>query len=283
MTHNEKRSEWWKEGLAALITGSLYGVSNAIVGHPLDTVKTKMQVLPEYQAKSMIESIKYLFKTEGIRGFFRGVFPPMIGGGLFRSAQFASFEALYTKLDKDPICSKPIPFTFGLEPRIILGGIASGTSRALIECPFEYSKVQRQTGGVWILSNMFQGFKVLWIRSTGLMTSYFIMVDFFRRNTNSYKHQYGIFLMNGLCATFGFIVIWPFEVAKNHIQSMKFLDSKNQYITTILRNKIKHHGVLGGLFRGSLPGLLSVFVRNGVAMIVMLKAQKIITMLGFRN
>ena len=114
------------------------------------------------------------------------------------------------------------------------------------------------------------------------MTTYFLMVDFFRRNTNAYKHQHGIFFMNGLCATFGFVVIWPFEVAKNHIQSMKTVDSK-QYILRILKDRIKESGVIGGLYRGSLPGLLSVYIRNGVAMIVMLKAQKLITYLGFRD
>lgn len=282
MTHNEKRSVWWKEGLAALISGAFYGVSNSIVGHPLDTIKTKMQVLQEYQGKSMVSSIRYLYRTEGLVGFFRGVFPPMCGGSLFRSAQFASFEAIYTKLDKHSIFTQPIPFTGGLEPRIIIGGIASGTSRAIIENPFEYSKVQRQTGKTWQVSKMYQGFSVLWLRSVGLMTTYFTMVDFFRRNTNAYKYYYGVFLMNGLCATFGFLAIWPFEIAKNQIQSMSSVAGR-QSVGAILKLRIEEKGFFKGLYRGSLPGLLSVFIRNGVAMVVMLNTQKMLTAYGFRE
>ena len=44
MTHSHKRAEWYKEGLYSLITGFLFGATNTIVGHPFDTMKTKMQV-----------------------------------------------------------------------------------------------------------------------------------------------------------------------------------------------------------------------------------------------
>ena len=43
MSHNEKRTVWYKEALYSLITGFLYGGTNTISGHPFDTVKTKMQ------------------------------------------------------------------------------------------------------------------------------------------------------------------------------------------------------------------------------------------------
>jgi len=43
MSHNEKRSSWWKEGILSLISGTTYGLTSIVVGHPMDTVKTKMQ------------------------------------------------------------------------------------------------------------------------------------------------------------------------------------------------------------------------------------------------
>ena len=42
MSHNYKREVWYKEGLLTLISGSIYGVASIVVGHPMDTVKTKM-------------------------------------------------------------------------------------------------------------------------------------------------------------------------------------------------------------------------------------------------
>ena len=42
MTHIEKRGSWKKEALGSFISGVAYGGVNTLVGHPLDTVKTKM-------------------------------------------------------------------------------------------------------------------------------------------------------------------------------------------------------------------------------------------------
>ncbi len=44
MTHNFERTSWYKEGALSLFTGVLYGSTSIIVGHPFDTIKTKMQV-----------------------------------------------------------------------------------------------------------------------------------------------------------------------------------------------------------------------------------------------
>jgi hypothetical protein len=42
MSHSHKRTHAHKEGLYSLITGFLYGATNTLVGHPFDTIKTKM-------------------------------------------------------------------------------------------------------------------------------------------------------------------------------------------------------------------------------------------------
>ncbi len=284
MTHNEKRSVWWKEGIAALITGTLYGVTNALVGHPLDTIKTKMQVVSEYNGLSMRKTALKLYKSDGLLGFFRGVFPPLFGSSMFRAAQFSVFEACYTLLDHHFFFCKKIPFTMGLEYRIVFSGLLSGTARSIIECPFEYSKVQGQTGRKWRLNNIYQGFSALWIRSTGLMTIYFILVDTLRRNTSLYKTNYGVFIMNGLCSSFSFALIWPIEIAKNIIQSQtNYSEIKRLKIFDIIKQRIKVNGLRKGLYMGCLPGLLSVFMRNGAAMMVMIKAQNILTYFGFRD
>ena len=283
MSHNEKRTVWWKEGIAAMITGVSYGVTNVIVGHPLDTIKTKMQVVKDYNAKSMIQSAIKLLKAEGLIGFYRGALPPLIGSSIFRATQFAVFEAIYTKLDNHSSFTWKIPFTFGLEPRIIIGGIAAGTARSIIECPFEYSKVQRQTGQTWKLTRMYQGFFSLWMRNANLLLIYFSLIDLFRRNTNAYGYKYSLFFMNGLCASFGFLCVWPIEIAKNQIQSVKNNEIGNLSIRAIIKERVNKNGVVTGLYRGCVPGLLSVFIRNGAAILVMLKGQRLLTTYGFRD
>jgi solute carrier family 25 carnitine/acylcarnitine transporter 20/29 len=283
MTHNEKRSHWIKEGSAALITGVLYGISNVLVGHPLDTIKTKIQTLKSYEGKGVAYTINSIYKSDGLKGFYRGCIPPLMGSSIFRALQFAVFEALFTRWEHSRFMKSEIPFTSGLQLRVLCGGICAGTVRSIIECPFEYTKVQGQIGQKWNLSNLYQGFKLLWLRNTCLMTYYFMLVDYFRRNTNAYKSKYLLFFMNGLCATLAFSLVWPLEIVKNQIQSKKSTEFKKYSITMMLKENINKYGLFDGLTRGSLPGLSSVFLRNGAAMIVMNKAQSFLTKIGWRD
>ncbi len=56
------------------------------------------------------------------------------------------FEALYTRWATNETMCKEIPYAMGLEWRTLVAGVAGGSARCFIECPFEYAKVKRQTG-----------------------------------------------------------------------------------------------------------------------------------------
>lgn len=69
--------------------GVLYGTTSVAVGHPFDTVKTKMQAQEGYEAEGMFRTFGRTLKEQGVRGVYRGSLPPLLGSGLFRSTQFA--------------------------------------------------------------------------------------------------------------------------------------------------------------------------------------------------
>eukprot|EP00386_Alphamonas_edax_P010347 GDKI01033494.1.p1 GENE.GDKI01033494.1~~GDKI01033494.1.p1 ORF type:complete len:226 (-),score=64.66 GDKI01033494.1:57-734(-) len=102
MTHNEKRTVWWKEGMFGLGTGVLYGLTSVAIGHPFDTVKTKMQAQVAYQSSGMFNAFSTVLRTQGVKGLYAGCVAPMWGSGLYRSIQFAVYEALYTKWSHTP-------------------------------------------------------------------------------------------------------------------------------------------------------------------------------------
>lgn len=132
-----------------------------------------MQAQKGFESLSMMQSFAKVFKSEGIRGLYRGCIPPLWGSGIYRSIQFSAFEATYiyptpprpsqinphiliyiylfkryTVMD-NRFGRTQIPFTNGLELRVIGGGMMSGTLRALVETPLEYAKIKRQTGETW--------------------------------------------------------------------------------------------------------------------------------------
>jgi len=156
-----------------------------------------------------------VYERGGLIGFYRGVIPPFFGSTIFRSLQFSAFEAVYTKSESHPNLMQTIPLTGGIQLRVVLGAMVSATARAIVECPFEYAKVKRQTGQQWLLKDCYTGFGVLYIRTFGLLNCYFIILDSLRRHTNVFKYKIGQFFGSGMAAMVSFWFIWPFEVLKN--------------------------------------------------------------------
>lgn len=98
MSHGEKRTVWWKEGMLSCFTGGLFGATNTLVGHPFDTVKTKMQAQSQHMGKvSYLNVINTLVKTEGYSGFYKGALAAGSGSIVYRATGFSVFELFFTK------------------------------------------------------------------------------------------------------------------------------------------------------------------------------------------
>ena len=145
MTHNFERSTWQRELVLTGISSLLYAATNTTVGHPLDLIKTQMQAKKENVEGHIgfLKSVQKVWNEGGIRGFYRGFWPPFFGSIIFRTVQFASFEAVMTRLkDHEELCKK-VPYTGGIEYRLFVGSLTSSTIRCILETPFEYAKVKR--------------------------------------------------------------------------------------------------------------------------------------------
>ncbi|XP_052067675.1 uncharacterized protein LOC127706971 [Mytilus californianus] len=281
MTHNEERAHWVKEGVIGLGVGVLYGVTNVCVGHPFDTIKTKMQAQAGFEKSNMFQTLAKTLRTQGVIGLYRGCIPPLWGSGIYRSSQFAVFEAVYTRLDS-PLGRSEIPGTGALQLRVVGAGIIASTSRAIIETPLEFAKVRRQTQQTWHLKDVYTGFGVTWVRTIGLMTTYFILVDSGRRHFPDQfkKPLIGPFLTSGIAATLAWWIVWPLEYMKCQIQS-----NYGEKVSVIqkMRIVIKERGGFFGLYRGLMPGTIRSFLANGTSMVVMQFAQRKVTELGLRD
>ena len=65
-----------------------------------------ISTLPYLKEKNSFQVFKYIFKTYGIKGYFKGLTGPLIGSSIFRAVQFATFEAFYTKAEKIELLKK---------------------------------------------------------------------------------------------------------------------------------------------------------------------------------
>jgi hypothetical protein len=120
----------------ALGGGLAYGVSSVLVGHPIDTIKNKMQAQEGYEAKDALRTMFTTLRTQGILGLYRGALPQFIGSMCFKSAQFTGYHSTYNSSFMDGSFGRyELPLTGGLQVRVVISGIVAGLSRAALETP----------------------------------------------------------------------------------------------------------------------------------------------------
>ena len=283
MTHNEERAEWWREGLIGLGAGAIYGTTCVCVGQPFDAIKTKMQAQRGFEKPNMIQSFTKTLRQQGLRGLYRGSLPPLFGYGIYLSAQLSVYEGFYTYLgSKHAWSTYEFPLTGGLQARVLIAGSAASTVRALIESPLEYVKVRGQTGQKWRFVDLYKGFSVTWIRTMGLMWTYFTLIDWGRRNAKEAFETpvLGPFVASAVAATLGWWIVWPFEYMKSQVQCDY---GKKMPLFQRMRLTVRERGSFFALYRGIGPGTIRSFLANGTSMIVMLFAQKKVSEWGLRN
>ncbi len=111
-------------------------------------------------------------------------------------------------MSQDEFLTSSIPYTFGLQPRVLVGSFFAATARSIIESPIEYIKVNAQTDKRGTLRQLYKGFGIQWVRTFGVMTTYFILIDSIRRNYPSvFKNPVGQFLASSISATLGNLLI----------------------------------------------------------------------------
>lgn len=211
--------------------------------------------------------------------------PPLFGSTIFRSVQFTSYAFMYGALKDSDLSKSTVPGT-GMQWRVPVSGVFASTCRAIIETPLEFVKVRKQLGLPWMLAptvsqalknpmaelkHSYNGLTVTWLRTVGLMTNFFMMVDYLER-----EHQdwigipiIGPFLKGGVCATLSWVLVWPFENLKNQVQAGTVGNVKEGAgLGERVRDILKNRGGVLGLYRGIGPGLARSLVANGSSMVV---------------
>ena len=67
-----------------LFSGALAGLLSCIIVHPLDVIRTRMQVFkgPGVAYLGTFEAFRTILRTEGVSSLYRGLFPAILGSGL---------------------------------------------------------------------------------------------------------------------------------------------------------------------------------------------------------
>jgi solute carrier family 25 protein 42 len=81
--------------LAKLVSGALAGLVGQSFSYPLDVVRRRMQtegVLNSIDYRTVLTTIRYIYKTEGLRGVYKGVTMNWIKGPIAVTISFNVYE-----------------------------------------------------------------------------------------------------------------------------------------------------------------------------------------------
>ncbi|XP_044749204.1 mitochondrial 2-oxodicarboxylate carrier-like [Coccinella septempunctata] len=136
-------SAGWKNAVIQSFAGGSAGFIEVALMHPLDLVKTRMQLQkgpikkndPNYYT-GILDCFQKLQKQEGTLAFWKGLLPPLIVETPTKSIRFTAFHH-YKKI-----------FSRGKEPNLLtfmMSGYWAGITESFVICPFDVVKVTQQS------------------------------------------------------------------------------------------------------------------------------------------
>ncbi|XP_051519390.1 solute carrier family 25 member 45 [Myxocyprinus asiaticus] len=124
------------------IAGWISGAVGLVFGHPLDTVKVRLQTQSVYSG--ILDCVVKTYTHEGFHGFFKGMAFPVLTIALSNSVAFGSYSNALNYLtqshrsNSDQTNRSPLPAVF-------MAGCFSGLSQVFVTAPIDLVKVRLQS------------------------------------------------------------------------------------------------------------------------------------------
>ena len=129
-----------------VLAGFCAGINVTLVGHPLETVKVRLQTQPSpphHLYNGTLDCIRKTVQAEGAAGLYRGVGAPLGGQLFFRSLLFTTYAKYLAFMQARPTPSgAPHALSYA---EFGFGGASAWAVGSIIECPLQVTSSQLQT------------------------------------------------------------------------------------------------------------------------------------------
>lgn len=188
-----------------LISGSIAGVVSQAMIYPLDYVRTRVQV----EHKSVYQ---VLSSTKGLRGYYRGIWSPLVAQGVYKAVMFSSYGYMYGGDRFDYV-------------NIFESGMFGGFVNSFVVCPVEYVRNQLIAGRLFRTIDyrrLYNGLGFTVLRDSIGVGFWFLSFNIFNNfmlKQLEFPERLSVLLSGGLGGVMFWTVALPFDTIKSRIQT----------------------------------------------------------------
>ncbi|XP_010902958.1 solute carrier family 25 member 48 isoform X2 [Esox lucius] len=271
------------------LAGWIGGASSVIVGHPLDTVKTRLQAGKGY--KNTLHCVVQIYRTETVAGFFKGLSFPLASITVYNSVVFGFFSNSQRVISKVRYGDARHPCSM-LD--LTVASMSTGLMSVVLGAPVDLVKIRLQmqtlpmlaenlnlagTSNIAVRSvslqgqptyrgpihcinsilrtegiqGLYRGAGAMVLRDVPGYTLYFLPYTLFRRwlspEGNS-SHLCSIWLAGGLAGSISWVTATPADVVKSRLQADTLHSRKYNGILHCIVQSYKTEGI-HVFFRGA--------------------------------
>ncbi|XP_012247705.1 congested-like trachea protein isoform X1 [Bombus impatiens] len=267
--------------LKYFLSGGFGGICTIVVGHPLDTIKVRLQTMPlpspneAVLYNGTIDCAKKTITREGIRGLYKGMGAPLCGVAPIFAISFYGF-GLGKQLIKrsDNVELSPLQLFYagafsGIFTTVIMAPgerikcllqIQQGDAKPRYNGPIDCTKQLYKNGGI---RNIFKGTCATLLRDVPASGMYFMTYECLKKWMSSEDGKTGILqtiVAGGFAGIANWIVGMPPDVLKSRLQSAPDGTYKNG-IRDVFVVLMKEEGPKA-LYKGCVPVMLRAFPAN---------------------
>ncbi|KYR00355.1 mitochondrial substrate carrier family protein [Tieghemostelium lacteum] len=286
--------------LKDILAGSIGGVGQVLTGHPLDTIKVRLQTQPVGAPvySGTMDCLKKTIASEGFWGLYKGVQSPLVGLSIMNSVMFLSYGQSKSFLQE---LRGNTHKELSVQDLTIAGSMA-GFTIAFVEGPVDLFKSQmqvqygdkKQYNGImdcakkiWQtrgIRGIYQGLGPTLIRDVPANGAYFGFYELTRRAffQNSGKksltelESWKVMVAGAVGGVSYWTLTYPIDCVKSLIQTDAINPIERRYSGVIdCAQKIYKQQGISGFYKGFTPCFLRAIPANAACFVLYEKARAI--------
>ncbi|EFA83131.1 mitochondrial substrate carrier family protein [Heterostelium album PN500] len=292
---SEKRESPLMIALKDILAGSIGGVGQVFTGHPLDTIKVRLQTQPVGAPlySGTLDCLKKTIAEEGFAGLYKGVASPLVGLCVMNAVMFLSYGQAKKIIQGDSNRELSVA-------ELTKAGAVAGFTIAFVESPVDLFKSQlqvqyagnKQYNGLLDCATkifqqrgvrgIYQGLGATLVRDVPANATYFGVYELSRRFFLSEGQRleqlpaWKVMLAGGIGGMSYWTLTYPVDVIKSSIQTDSIVPSQRRYANMMdCASKIYKQQGIAGFYKGFTPCFIRSFPANAACFVLYEKAREI--------